>query len=214
MILHELTGLNENHPVYRRLEVENGVRQYDFLRSIVEISGELGRGHFSQHVLKALNFHAITCLHAHAGEYRPCEVEVGNHRPPAHFRVGALMEDFVNEVNFSWGSTDSVVLASYVLWKLNWIHPFVNGNGRTARAASYFVVCLHSGRWLPGTKILPELIRENRDRYVEALRHADASASAAALDLRPLHKLLSELLEQQLASAEAVEVAQNGDQAH
>ncbi|MEX1365172.1 MAG: Fic family protein [Nannocystaceae bacterium] len=26
----------------------------------------------------------------------------------------------------------------YTLWRLNWIHPFVEGNGRTARAACYY----------------------------------------------------------------------------
>jgi hypothetical protein len=29
-------------------------------------------------------------------------------------------------------------LAAYGLWRLNWIHPFVEGNGRTARAVCYF----------------------------------------------------------------------------
>lgn len=52
------------------------------------------RPFLSQTVLKALNFHAIACLHTHAGEYRPCEVTVGPYRPPEFFRVGALRDDF------------------------------------------------------------------------------------------------------------------------
>ncbi|MBL8221394.1 MAG: Fic family protein, partial [Bryobacterales bacterium] len=28
-----------------------------------------------------------------------------------------------------------------VMWRLNWIHPFFGGNGRTARSASYLVLC-------------------------------------------------------------------------
>lgn len=201
MILHELTGLVEAHPVYQRLEVENGLRQYDFLRSIVEISVELERPFISQHLLKALNFHAITCLHAYAGEYRPCEVKVGTHTPPENYRVQALMEDFINDVNRNWEKADPVALAAYVLWRLNFIHPFINGNGRTARAACYFVLCLHLGRWLPGTTILPELIRSNRDEYIEALRGVDASVKAGGLDLSTLHLLLSRLLDEQLQSA-------------
>jgi fido (protein-threonine AMPylation protein) len=203
VILHELTGLNEAHPVYQRLEVENGVRQYDFLRSIVEVSVELGRPFLSQHLLKALNFHAIACLHAFAGEYRPCPVTVGKYRPPEHYRVEALMEDFVNYVNRNWESADPVALAAYVLWRLNVIHPFINGNGRTARAAAYFVLCLHLGKWLPGTTILPELIRANRDEYVAALQEVDKSAEAGQVDLSVLHTLLSRLLNEQLQSAAA-----------
>jgi Fic family protein len=80
-------------------------------------------------------------------------VTVGPYQPPEHYRVGALMEDFVNTVNREWEKSDPVVLAAYVLWGLNAIHPFINGNGRTARAACYFVLCLKAGQWLPGTSV-------------------------------------------------------------
>lgn len=111
------------------------------------------------------------------------------------------MDDFVNSVNRSWEETDAVVLAAYVLWRLNWVHPFINGNGRTARAACYFVLCLKAKQWLPGTTILPELIRRERVRYELGLQHADASFKANALDLSPLHALLQELVNEQLNGA-------------
>lgn len=196
MILFELTG-TENNLVYQKLAIANGNRQYDFLKSIVESSLEIGRPFLSQHVIKALNFQAITCLHTNAGEYRPCPVHVGVYQPPDHYRVGALMDDFVNMVNRNWEASDPVVLASFVLWRLNHIHPFINGNGRTARAACYFVLCLKLGALLPGEKILPELLTENRDRYVAALQAVDASLPN--MDLTPLHALLSELLDIQVA---------------
>lgn len=200
MILFELTG-NENDPVYQNLEISNINRQYDFLRSIVNASLEAQRPFLSSHVIKALNFHAITCLHTNAGEFRPCEVVVGSYQPPAHYRVQALMDDLVNSVNRNWESTDAVVLACYVLWKLNHIHPFINGNGRTARATSYFVLCIKAGGLLPGKTILPELISRERDAYVAALKHADDSVIAGSLDLNPLHALVSALLTEQINSA-------------
>ncbi|MBA4777327.1 MAG: Fic family protein [Rhizobiales bacterium] len=196
MILFELTGTEAN-PSYQKLAIANGNRQYDFLKSIVEISLEIGRPFLSQHVIKALNFQAITCLHTNAGEYRPCPVTVGTYEPPQHYRVSALMDDFVNTVNRNWESLDPVVLASFVLWRLNHIHPFINGNGRTARASCYFVLCLKLGALLPGEKILPELLTENRARYVTALQEVDASLPN--LNLAPLHTLLSELLDIQVA---------------
>jgi hypothetical protein len=165
VILFELCGGNEAHPVYQALEVANGNRQYDFLRSIVGASLAVGRPFLSQHVIKALNFQAIACLHAYAGEYRPCEVTVGPYQPPAHYRVDGLMDDFVNFVNRSWEKADPLVLAAYVLWRLNHIHPFINGNGRTARATSYFVLCVKVGQWLPGTTILPELLRREHPEF-------------------------------------------------
>lgn len=210
MILFELTG-SESDPSYQALEISNGNRQYDFIRSIVLASIEVGRPFLSQHIIKALNFHAITCLHTNAGEYRPCEVTVGTHEPPAQYRVAALMDDFVNMVNRSWEAQDAVVLASFVLWRLNFIHPFINGNGRTARAAAYFVLCVKAGGWLRGDTILPELIRQNRDEYVEALRAADQSVLNGQLDLSVLHAFLTRLLNEQTSGAASHDEDQAAD---
>ena len=200
MILFELFG-TEKHPVYQALEISNGERQYDFLRSIVAASLEAERHFLSQHIIRALNFHAITCLHVAPGEYRPCEVHVSEYEPPSPHRVPALMDDFVNSVNRFWEEVDPVVLATYVLWRLNHIHPFINGNGRTARAACYFVLCVRSGGWLRGEKILPELIKQNRQEYVVALKAVDASLADGPVKLDPLHSLVVRLLDEQMGSA-------------
>jgi Fic family protein len=42
-----------------------------------------------------------------------------------------FMCDYVND---RWAEASAVHLCAYVLWRLNWIHPFGDGNGRTARA--------------------------------------------------------------------------------
>ena len=200
MILFELTG-GENNPIYQSLEISNGNRQYDFLRSIVAAALQVQRPFLSAHIIKALNFQAITCLHTNSGEYRPCDVKVGAYEPPEPYRVDALMEDFINTTNRNWETTDPVVLGAFVLWRLNHIHPFINGNGRTARATCYFVICVKVGGWLPGTTILPELIRREHKDYVAALQHADASMKTGTLDLGPLHALLTKLLEEQIKAA-------------
>jgi hypothetical protein len=203
VILFDLAGGKEDHPVYQSLAVANASRQYDFLRSIVAASIQLQRQILSEHILKALNFQAITCLHTSAGEYRPCIVTIRGteHQPPEPYQVPALMEDFVNSVNRSWEKADPVALAAYVLWGLNYIHPFINGNGRTARAACYFVLCLSAGAWLPGTTTLPELLVRDHADYVAALRAVDESlATSGGPDLKPLHALLAKLLQEQLAS--------------
>lgn len=198
MILFELIG-SEHHPAYQELEVSNGNRQYDFLRSVATAAMAMGCDYLSSNVLKALNYQAIACLHTNAGRYRPCPVTVGKYRPPEHYQVKALMDHFVNQVNRLWKDADPVVLSALVLWRLNAIHPFINGNGRTARAACYFVLCLKAGAWLPGAPILPELIRRERDSYVAALRAADAAAASGSADpLKDLHELLTRLLQEQL----------------
>lgn len=197
MILYELAN-SEDHPIYQAVEIANVNRQYDFLRSIVNASLACQKPFLSSQIIKALNYQAITCLHTNAGEYRPCQVVVGTHTPPEHFRVEALMDDFINHVNRIWESSDPLVLGAYVLWRLNHIHPFINGNGRTARATCYYVICVAIGGLLPGANILPELITRERDRYVQALQTVDQSYDAGKLDISPLHLLLSELLEEQV----------------
>jgi Fic family protein len=162
----------------------------------------MGRPLLSQHIIKAFNFQAITCLHISPGEYRPCPVKVGDHTPPDYYRVPALMDDFVNVVNRKWDQIDPVVLATYVLWRLNNIHPFINGNGRTARAACYYVLCLKAGGLLPGQTILPELIRQNYAEHVVALQHAHVTfAATGEPDLAPLHAIITRLIDEQMASA-------------
>ncbi|AUQ93877.1 mobile mystery protein B (plasmid) [Phaeobacter inhibens] len=111
------------------------------------------------------------------------------------------MDDFVNEVNRIWETTDPIGLATYVLWKLNFIHPFINGNGRTARAACYFVLCVANGGALPGDEILPTLLKKNRHDLVRCLQAADASLATGKLDLNDLHSLISTLLKEQIDNA-------------
>jgi Fic family protein len=106
------------------------------------------------------------------------------------------MCDFVNR---NW-EKPAIHLASYLMWRINWIHPFFGGNGRTARATSYLVLCARLGFILPGTKTIPDLIVADRDPYYEALRLADQAWQAGNLDVSKMEGLMSALLAQQLVA--------------
>ena len=93
------------------------------------------------------------------------------------------------------------MLPAYALWRLNWIHPFVEGNGRTARAACYYLLCLKQSQLLPGRKIVPERIRENRKPYYAALQAADQAWEQGHFDVSVLTDYLSDLLIQRLSEA-------------
>ena len=201
---HELTG-TEEHPDYRRLEYANTVRQLHFLETMVTVVINLDRGFLSQSLIKALNYHSIACLHVNAGEYRPCKVCVGEFVPPESFLVNALMDDFVNIVNANWTKVNPFVLSAYVLWRLNYIHPFINGNGRTARASCYFVLCIRAGGWLPGNPVLPVLLKEHLNECIRALQQADDAFSSDPSSpmqefLSPLISLIQRLMTTQLSS--------------
>ena len=125
---------------------------------------------------------------------------MGNHIPP-HFRdVLNLMDRFFSVVHENWEILDHpTMLPACALWRLNWIHPFVEGNGRTARAACYYLLCLKQGQLLPGKKIVPERIREDRKPYYAALRAADIAWDQGQFDVSKLAGYLSGLLKQQLS---------------
>ncbi len=207
MIIHELTKTEQNS-AYQRLEYANLQRQLSFMQSMVITAVYFGQHFLSQTMIKSLNYHAIACLHVNAGEYRPCRVSVGTgesqYNPPEHYQVAALMDDFVNMVNMSWIEADQLTLSAYVLWRLNNIHPFINGNGRTARACCYFVLCVKTGGLLPGNTLLPDLLKVNSDRCVNALKRADEmNEMGAHIDraLVPVTELIRELLNVQMQSA-------------
>lgn len=107
----------------------------------------------------------------------------------------------VNSTNRFWDLLDNFTLASRVLWTLNHIHPFINGNGRTARVACYYVLCLRSGGLIPGAPTLPELRKINHADYVARLRLVDQSYNNGSIDYAPLNDLLIELVSQQLETA-------------
>lgn len=110
-----------------------------------------------------------------------------------------LIEELCDYVNDHWTESTPIHLASYVMWKLNWIHPFTDGNGRTSRAASYLVLCLRAGYLLPGRLTIPDQIAEDKSPYYLALEAADTAwTEKKAIDLAAMEKLLAELLARQL----------------
>ena len=98
---------------------------------------------------------------------------MSGHVPPDFRDVPHLMDQFICSVHENWYNWTYIELAAYALWRMNWIHPFIEGNGRTARAACYYLLCVRSGGLLGGRKIVPERIRENRQPYYDALKAAD-----------------------------------------
>jgi Fic family protein len=185
---------SEDDTTYRNLEAANLSRQYRFLTDVIEATSTLGLTGISPSLVKAFNTHAIAGLHEDAGEYRQQDVVVGPYQPPPHLQVEALMDRFLLHVNGNWPRTEPIELAAYALWQINAIHPFINGNGRTARAIGYFILCVKVGGALPGEDIVPALLSDptHYPRYLDTLQRADQG------NLEPLEELLAELVDAQL----------------
>jgi Fic family protein len=145
---------------------------------------------------------ALDGLHRLAGTFRntPVKIHGSLHQPPEPAFVADEVQMMCEYINGNW-SKSAVHLAAYVLWKMNWIHPFADGNGRTARAVSYVVLSVKLDSVLPGTPTIPEQIASNKEPYYKALEEADKAWGAKRIDVSALEELLTNMLAQQLLNA-------------
>jgi Fic family protein len=164
----------------------------------IEIGLVKGAGSFDKYLLWALNHIAVANIPQFGDRFRREPIYVGDHKPP-HFKdVDDWMDRFISTIQENWYIWTPTELAAYGLWRMNWIHPFIEGNGRTARAVCYFLLCVRSKALLPGRKIVPERIREAREGYESALISADRAWDDGHLDFSEMEEYLASLLQAQL----------------
>jgi Fic family protein len=182
-------------------EARNGLRQFDISIQMVHQALERQPFKLRPSMIQQLHRAALEGLSGYAGNWRPggVRIEKSKHEPPPAHLVAELVEELCEYVNSNWDRT-AIHLAAYCMWRLNWIHPFADGNGRTSRALSYMILCIKSGKELPGYPTIPFYIVDHRQPYFEALDAADAALKErGVVDLELMEKLLSQLLAKQLA---------------
>jgi Fic family protein len=181
-----------------RSESRNGVIQANFVLHKISEWTEAER--VTPALILKLQELAITQIYRCAGFFRDGPVIVGDgkgHQPPDHTEVLKLVSELCEYLNSNWSALP-IHLASYAMWRMNWIHPFYGGNGRSARALSYMVLSVKLGFVLPGTRTLPELIVDNPGPYYKALRQADEAWGKGSLDISVMEELMASLLAKQL----------------
>jgi Fic family protein len=156
-------------------EAENALRQFD--ASMLELQKWIKSGNYrlKPSTILKLNRYALDGISEYAGLFRPAGVKISgsSHDPVEAAEVPVAVEEMCEYLEINWERKPAVHLAAYVLWRLNWIHPFVDGNGRTARAVAYLVMCAKLGSRLPGKITIPEQIAGNKAPYYRALEDAD-----------------------------------------
>lgn len=162
--------------------------------------GVKGRFRLRPSQLLELNRIAVEGLIETPGQLRdfPIVITGTTHRPPDHQLVPTLVDEMCEYVNDNWNVRTPNHLASYVMWRLNWIHPFGDGNGRTSRASSYMILCVRLGFRLPGAPTIPERIANDKPPYYSALDAADAAWNTGVLDVSAMEQLLEAHLAAQL----------------
>lgn len=184
-------------------EIENGLRQYDLTLGVVQYYLEPDRP-FALRAPLIFDLHkaAVDGIEVSAGTVRKTAVGIvkSKHTPPAPHLVENLLREFCDFVNDNWHEQTAFYLAAYAMWRLNWIHPFTDGNGRTSRALAYALLSIKVGYVLPGSPTILDQIEADNSHYIEALEMADAAAENGNIDVSEMERMIRGMLAKQLLS--------------
>ena len=122
--------------------------------------------------------------------------------PPAN-RVSYLVDDL-----FNWAKTSNqhpLIISSVVHYELEFIHPFMDGNGRMGRLWQTLIL----GKWKPIFYLLPleSVIKEHQQAYYDALEQADKVTDSLAFIefmLAAIDSVLRENLQTSLTDTDQV----------
>jgi Fic family protein len=196
-------------------EARNALRQFDVAQKVIdEFVREPERPfRLRPSLIMQLHHTALEGLSEFAGRYRPAGVAIegSKHSPPGGHLVPELVETMCDYVNENWNTGTPLHLAAYVMWRLNWIHPFDDGNGRTSRMVAHVVLCIKLGHQLPGRYTIPEQIAENRNPYYGALEAADAALVSGQQSVGALEQLIESMLARQLVGIYQGATRNSGD---
>ena len=122
-----------------------------------------------------------------AGRYRNANVIIGGakHTPPDALQVPQKMHDLITWLNSQKNKTNVIELSALLHHKLVHIHPFFDGNGRTARLTMNLLL-MQSG--YP----LVIILKNDRKKYYDVLEKADSGKC------EPLIKFIAQSTERSL----------------
>lgn len=193
---------NDREAEIARVEAENGLRQYDETIEAIRYYLEPERPFaLRPGLIQQLQSLAVQGIVANPGRFRttPVKISKSEHQPPEAHLVPALITELCDYVNNNLHERPPLHLAAYVMWRLNWVHPFEDGNGRTSRAVSYLVLCTGLKLLLPGSPTIPQQIQADRRAYFAALEKADkALKETGDVDVTAMEDALKGMLATQL----------------
>jgi Fic family protein len=148
------------------LEAKNHHEAIHYLYELIEHEK---RQTVSEQLIRSLQQLVIKDIeNQESGQYRKGNVMItgSSHRPPEAYEVPKLMEELVSWVRKNQNKMHPVELAALAHHRLVYIHPFSDGNGRTARL---FMNLILMQKGFPMVIIL----KNDRQKYYRALDKAD-----------------------------------------
>ncbi|MDH5682110.1 MAG: Fic family protein [Spirochaetota bacterium] len=111
------------------------------------------------------------------GKFRLRNVVVGNYKAPGYEEVDSMMDNLCRwlkkEFHFEHGQTfsESMIQAMVTHVYIAWIHPFSDGNGRSARLLEFYIL-MRAGLPDIASHILSNFYNETRAKYYLELQTA------------------------------------------
>lgn len=149
------------------LEVTGHAQAFDYVQDVARSDEPI-----SQIVLRRIHQLVLGAVdRKHAGAYRTIDVAIAGsaHQPPPNYLVQERMDALFSAFEGQAGARHPVLVAAELHHQLVNIHPFVDGNGRTARLMMNLVLLRHG---YPIANLSGE--RDDRLTYYQALAAADA----------------------------------------
>ncbi len=151
-------------PMREHFEAINHQKAFVLLENIVKKKTDI-----TEHMIKDMHKIILTWIDdEYAGRYRNVNVSIlGAIRSPPRFeKVSKRMEEFINEIKTNPEKLNVIELAGLIHYRLAEIHPFIDGNGRTARLTMNLFLMSHG---YPITLIL----KVDRKKYYDRLKRSD-----------------------------------------
>ncbi len=153
------------------LEAKNHHEAIHFLYELIE---HKKRHTVSEQLIRSLQKLIVRDLDGEdAGNYRKAGVLItgSKHKPPEAFVVPHLMRELIDWIKRNSNSLHPVELASLAHHRLVHIHPFTDGNGRTARLFMNLIL-------MQNGYPLVIILKNDRQKYYRALEKADRGQSS------------------------------------
>lgn len=96
------------------------------------------------------------------------------HIPPLKEELDVLIKDLCDFFNNDKGTFIHPIIKGCIIhFMIGWIHPFTDGNGRTARAIFYWYM-LKKGYWLTEYLSISRIIKNTKAQYEKAFLYSEA----------------------------------------
>lgn len=174
-----LLGLTDRR-LLDEAEAEGLIRAENYLYDLPEET------EFTVALLLDLHRVAFGRVYDWAGHYRRSNPNVGDFLPPAFQQVPTLLYQFAEEVQYRQQSThieaELAALLAYAHHRFVAIHPFTNGNGRTARLLTNFLAFRYGYQEV---ELYQRAAGEGREVYLRAIKAGNS------FDYQALEQLIS-----------------------